>query len=303
MSLEEISYYAKLELPLEQKITLSLKRIDEWFNYTNGKMYISYSGGKDSTVLLHLVRKYYQSTPAVFCNTGLEYPEIIRFVKNTENVTWIKPKMSFKEVIEEYGYPIISKEQSKYIKEYRTTKSEKLKYKRMFGVGKDKVGKISEKWKYLLDAPFKISDRCCYVMKKGPFDVHDKESGCLPFIGIMGTDSRLRELSIVKNGCNAISIKRPQSRPLGVWTEQDIWKYIKQEKLDYCNIYDNEITNTGCMFCLYGMHMEDIRHQRLEYLRKHHKKTYDYCMEELGFKEVLKWYPKRIKSKGFGFTY
>lgn len=73
-------------------------------------MYVSFSGGKDSTVLLHLVRSLFPNVPAVFCNTGLEYPEIQQFVKSFENVEIIYPQKNFKEVITEFGYPLISKE-------------------------------------------------------------------------------------------------------------------------------------------------------------------------------------------------
>lgn len=65
--------------------------------------YISFSGGKDSTVLLHLVRKLYPEIEAVFVDTGLEYPEIKQFVKSIDNVTILRPKMMFNEVINKYG--------------------------------------------------------------------------------------------------------------------------------------------------------------------------------------------------------
>lgn len=58
-------------------------KADEWIEYEeNGQVYVSFSGGKDSTVLKHLVDSMYEDVPSVFVNTGLEYPEIQRFVKN-----------------------------------------------------------------------------------------------------------------------------------------------------------------------------------------------------------------------------
>lgn len=68
-------------------------------------MYVSFSGGKDSTVLLDLVRSEYPNVKAVFVDTGLEYPEIRSFVKTFDNVEILKPKKNFKQVIQEYGYP------------------------------------------------------------------------------------------------------------------------------------------------------------------------------------------------------
>jgi len=97
-------------LPLERKIGISTARIIEWYQYWNGNVYVSFSGGKDSTVLLHLVRSIFPDVPAVFSNTGLEYPELQKFVKSFDNVITLYPKIGFREVISTYGYPLISKE-------------------------------------------------------------------------------------------------------------------------------------------------------------------------------------------------
>ena len=101
-------------LPLDVKIEKTKRRIKEWYDYWDGQVYVSFSGGKDSTVLLDLVRNVcgYTDVPAVFVDTGLEYPEIRRFVKEVNNVEWLKPKKNFKQVIKDYGYPFISKEVS-----------------------------------------------------------------------------------------------------------------------------------------------------------------------------------------------
>ena len=97
-------------LPLSAKIAKTKQRIREWYEHYDGRVYVSYSGGKDSSVLLHLVREMYPDVPAVFISTGLEYPEICQYVKTYTNVEWIRPKKTFKQVCKEHGYPIISKE-------------------------------------------------------------------------------------------------------------------------------------------------------------------------------------------------
>ena len=103
-------------LPLQAKIRMTENRIREWVNeFGEDGVHISFSGGKDSTVLLHIARKMYQDIKAVFVDTGLEYPEIRAFVKTFENVDIVKPKMNFKEVIQKYGYPFISKEVSECV--------------------------------------------------------------------------------------------------------------------------------------------------------------------------------------------
>jgi hypothetical protein len=102
---------------LERKIQLTRERILAWYEWWDGKVYISFSGGKDSTVLFDLVRNEcgLDDVPAVFVDTGLEYPEIRDFVKTFDNVIWLKPKKNFKQVITEYGYPFISKEVSECV--------------------------------------------------------------------------------------------------------------------------------------------------------------------------------------------
>ena len=95
---------------LERKVQVTQTRIIEWYMKYNGNVFVSFSGGKDSTVLLDLARKIYSDIPAVFVDTGLEYPELRAFVKTKENVNWLRPKYSFTNIIEKYGYPVISKE-------------------------------------------------------------------------------------------------------------------------------------------------------------------------------------------------
>lgn len=158
------------EMSLEDKITRTKLLIKEWYEYFDGKVAISFSGGKDSTVLLHIARQIYPDIPAVYFDTGLEYPEVRNHVKTYENVEWIKPKKNFKQIILEYGYPVVSKEVSQKIYDFKRTKSDKLKDRYLNGVI-DKNGKLNLrtriplKWRYLIDAPFDITHKCCYFMK------------------------------------------------------------------------------------------------------------------------------------------
>ena len=101
-------------LPLIAKVRMSQHRIREWYEHFDGNVFVSFSGGKDSTVLAHVVHDIYPDVPLVFCNTGLEYPEIRQFAERMGAET-IYPKMSFAEVISKYGYPIISKENAEAI--------------------------------------------------------------------------------------------------------------------------------------------------------------------------------------------
>lgn len=108
--------YQMQSLPLSAKVRMTEYRIKEWVSeYGVDGVYVSFSGGKDSTVLLHIARRLFPDIKAVFVDTGLEYPEIRQFVKGFDNVDWLKPKLTFKQVIEKYGYPFISKEVSECV--------------------------------------------------------------------------------------------------------------------------------------------------------------------------------------------
>lgn len=126
MEIENIHTKERLKelqaLPLERKVQITQSRIIEWYKHYNGQVYVSFSGGKDSTVLLHLVRGLFPDVEAVYVDTGLEYPELRQFVKTFDNVTWIKPEMTFRQVLDKYGYPIISKDVSKDVGRVQKTK-------------------------------------------------------------------------------------------------------------------------------------------------------------------------------------
>lgn len=97
-------------LPIDIKIAKTKQRIFEYvMHFGVNNCYISFSGGKDSTVLLDIARQEFPELKAVFVNTGLEYPEIVQFVKTFDNVEIIRPDKSFKQVLTEYGYPLVNK--------------------------------------------------------------------------------------------------------------------------------------------------------------------------------------------------
>lgn len=285
-------------LPLDIKILKTKRRIQEWIDYYGeNKVYISFSGGKDSTVLLDLVRQVNPNIQALFIDTGLEYPETKEFVKSIDNVIILRPKMSFKQVIEKYGYPMVSKEQANYLDDIRTS-TEKMRIRRLEGDTKGRF-KLSKKWHYLIDAPFKVSHRCCLIMKKEPAKRYEHETGRVPFIGTLADESTLRQQSYLKTGCNAFNSKRPNSTPLAFWKEQDILQYIYEKKLRINKAYGDIVCNngvyhttkcdrTGCIFCGFGVHLEKEpnRYQRLELT---HPQLHDYCMNKLGFKEVCEF--------------
>jgi len=276
-------------LPLCQKIILTQKRIRDWYDHWNGNVYVAFSGGKDSTVLLDLVRNIYPDIPAVFVDTGLEYPEIRKFVKTVDNVTRIKPDMSFKKVIEKYGYPVVSKKVAGMIEPFQNPTDKNIRSRELYDNGIIKNGhvrfKLSEKWKILKNAPFKVSGKCCDVMKKKPIKKYERESGNKGMTGVMAYDSQLRTAQYLTYGCNHYTGKAV-SNPIGFWVEHDIWAYIKENDLDYSSIYDKGYDRTGCMFCMFGVHLEGEpnRFQRMKYT---HPKLWNYCIHQCGVGKVL----------------
>lgn len=196
---------------LDQKIFHFFEVLDLFYHKMEGKVYIGFSGGKDSTVLVWLCDKWcemmgYPKIQLVFNNTTNEYQDILQFVKSYgDRVTWLRPKMTFAQSLEVNGFPLISKENAQKISEAKNTKSEKLRNIRLFGTkrkakttGREYVsGKISEKWKYLIYEDVNLTSKCCDILKKAPVAKFEKETGLSPIIGTMAEESSLRKQELV----------------------------------------------------------------------------------------------------------
>ena len=270
-------------LSLDDKILYSTVKIKEFHIATKGKVYVAFSGGKDSTVLLHLVRSIYPDVPAVFVDTGLEFPEIREHVKTVDNVVWLKPDMSFRQVIQTKGYPVVSKSISHWVDLAQRGKPSGIKQMSLdsrFG---------GKKYEYLIDAPFKISRDCCDILKKKPSKKYHRETGLCPYIGMLAEESDVRRQAYVMHGENNTEREIPTSNPLMIWTTKDIWDYIRRYDLPYASIYDKGYPRTGCIFCMYGITIDRDRFLRL---KATHPDLWAYCMKPvegggLGMKEVL----------------
>lgn len=273
-------------MPLEMKIRATKQRIEQWYEYWDGMVYVSFSGGKDSTVLKHIVDSMYDDVPAVFVNTGLEYPEIQKFAMSQPNVITIRPKMRFDEVIKEYGYPIIGKTVAHNVKVAKRNPNGAV-MKNVFNP--EKHGPYAmHKWSFLFNAPFDIGERCCDVMKKNPVHAYERETGRVGIVGTMADESRMRYDMWLKHGCNAFDAQKPKSSPLSFWTEQDILEYIDTYKISYASVYgDIKKVNgnysttgcerTGCIFCGFGAHLEK-EPNRFQRLKDTHPKQWSYCI-------------------------
>lgn len=289
-------------LPLERKIGITAARITEFVSKLDGKVYVSYSGGLDSEVLLCLVRKLYPNVPAVFIDTGLEYPEIKTHVATHPNVTAIKPALTFVDVIKKVGYPVVSKEVSHTIYHARRGAEYMLKKLRGECVRKDGTPSMFnyEKWMPLLHSDFDISDHCCDEMKKKPARKYEKQTGRKPMIGTLAEDSLLRKQKWIKHGCNSLEAGKEFSTPMSFWTRQDVLQYAKLMGLAVCSVYGDIVQdengeykttgvhNTGCLFCMFGAHHKNDN--RFSELQRTHPNIYNWCMGG-GKYENGKWVP------------
>lgn len=129
------------------------------------------------------------------------------------------------QVIERYGFPLVSKEQAAALRQIRTTRSERLRQYRMYGDGTRRAGVLSGKWRYLLDVPFMISEKCCDVLKKRPFEKYQRQTRSLPIIGTLASESWLRRSQYLRlGGCNSFkeNVDASKSMPLSIWREEDV---------------------------------------------------------------------------------
>ena len=433
MGKHEISELHQLQaLSLNEKEERTKVRIRQWVEYWGlDHVYVSFSGGKDSTVLLDIARQLYPDMKAVFLDTSLEFPELRQFVSTFDNVEYLKPPMNFRQVIEKYGYPVISKEvsecamgariyltklleekasltdrqtdrqripyqyfynkvtgQGKYKKKANTPSGEysdlyenssipltrggttinsvssvewdyiaKTLEKKGMGSGGSnqrlahmmgiltKKGQIKanipsadrsafsqERYKFLLDAPFNVSNRCCNVFKKNLSHAYNRKYNMHPILGSMASESRLRTQKWLANGCNGFDLKEPVSNPMSFWVDNDVLMYIKEHDLPICKVYgdvvidykgqnqvdgqmsfsdmglfDNvpALTTTGCLRsgcvgCGFGL-MREKRPNRLEIIDKVSNPTIrDFILRGGAFDENGLWKPD---DRGLGFWF
>lgn len=295
--LEQWQLHQRQSLPYEVKVELSKKKIREFADdpRINRKVYVSFSGGRDSTVLLHLVRSVLgDRVPAVFDNTGVEYPELVRFARATPNMIELHPDVSFMRIIKERGYPLPSKKVAEMIWRLRHPTDKNAATTHLYLTGERRDGTISKrwllpaKWRFLLDSSFSCTNYCCDALKKKPLHEYQKATGNYPYVGTMACESETRRSTYMTVGCNAFSASRGAfSQPIAVWLESDVAEYIKRNSIELASVYDNpRITQTGCMWCLFGIGVNGKNH-RFFTLRETHPQLYQYALDKLGYRDVL----------------
>ena len=288
---------------LDDKVRTACHRIEELWNETDGKCYVSFSGGKDSTVLLALIKLCQElytvgDIPAVFSNTGIELGVTVDFVKWVKenyypNVVVIHPLKSFDAVLKENGKPIKSKMKSKDLKQWHYGKRSNallllLLLGTSFSSGKQSCKHIiADRDIHMLHDDFDIkpSNSCCDWMKKKPFEHYAKLNGALGDMqGVRILEGGARDSAAntrVSHGgklCTWMKHGIIQKAPIIDWTDEDVEAFIQEYNVPLSDAYTKYgFDRTGCMACPYSKY---IAHD-LEYLFYHEPNRYKAAMHWL----------------------
>jgi len=275
MTVEEL--HNRQQWTLAQKIDHSLGVIDQFIARMDGKVYLSFSGGKDSTVLLHLCEIIKPDIKCVFVNTGCESVDVVRFVekmKAAHNIEVIRPKLTPRQVWAKYGFPLVSKDQAFKIDLVRKNPNSASAQKFMRDSNKFTISKC---FRYLCDTEkckYHTSAVCCNKLKKDPCKRYEHESGLRPIVATMASESMLRETDYLRVGqCNKFDQGHEKSKPLSIWMEEDIWQFIRENNIEIAEIYAKGVDRTGCVGCGFGAQMKDDR--RLETFYRLYPKYYN----------------------------
>jgi 3'-phosphoadenosine 5'-phosphosulfate sulfotransferase (PAPS reductase)/FAD synthetase len=300
--------------PLEQKVDYANRMIEEVL-CRHRRPAVCWSGGKDSTVLLHLVLQHRLDVDVIYNDTGVEFPETREFVKLVArewnvnlHVARPKPGETFWDVTKKYGWPILGKEQSDSIEHAQMRLAVMHSDNAHISDGKnDKgpnamllsnpddlsgFGKLSDMERVLVAYNVDVSTRCCKFLKERPTKALELELGIdCKILGILACESRSRSLQWIDHG-DYYYIKRYfgknqgiwKAMPTSIWTEEDVWEYHKRFDLPHCKLYDMGHDRNGCWTCAMG-----VRFGQLKRLRESHPKLFYYLIVrcEMG-REILK---------------
>lgn len=290
---------------LDKRITDACHRIEELYYETDGKCYVSFSGGKDSTVLLALIKLCEEvytipvgGIPAVFINTGIEMGCTVDFVKWVKenyysNVQTVRPTKSFDWVIKNSGKPIKSKLRSDYLNRWqRGTHSKSVMNNLVYGVtangGNARQIKLADKDVHMLSDDFQIhiSPRCCNILKKAPAKKYAHENQMKgQMTGLRQGEGGAREMKVVQREkdtqkiCTSVDKKGfIRKSPLVDWSDDDLENFIETYEVPLSKAYtEYGFHRTGCMLCPFSRQLPSD----LKYLYDHEPNRYKASMHWL----------------------
>jgi phosphoadenosine phosphosulfate reductase len=271
-----ISYKERLE-QLQELQSLSLKKkieLTEGFIshllFAHKHPIVAWSGGRDSTVMLSLILSQKPDVDVAWVNTGVEFPECVKFIEHITNEWYLnlhiaKPEDVFWNVTEKYGWPMLGKGGNGYW----WSRADRLERQ-----GKIKLAKATR------DA--KISAACCRILKEKPMKKLCRDLGVdCTIVGSLVAESRQRFLTWAQRGQCYFSQneKRCTAWPLAWWTHEDILEYHRIFNLPYSAIYDKGHSRNGCWPCQMDIGFPD---NKLKALRKSHPKLWRFLIVEKG---------------------
>lgn len=302
---------AMQNLPYEIKVKRAELRAREFIERLDdmGKTAHVSVGGLDSITLLVFLRSIGLDIPAVSVS-ALEDKSIQKVHKEL-GVIRIAPGKSKKEILQKYGFPVISKKIAGRIEllQNPTEKNKTVRHAIITGecgeqghFAKNSRMKLPNKWLELFAgyenenegvayqiAPFKVSNKCCLYMKEQPCDHWAKEHNSAPFLGLMASEGGQREESLVEHGCNYFGKTVIRSAPFAPFLRQDLLQLALDLKVPVPEIYGEirrksdgklyttKAQRTGCNMCGFGIHLEKRPH-RFDRLRERNPKEWEFWM-------------------------
>ena len=237
--------------------------------YGEDNFYLSFSGGKDSTVVHHLLDMALPNNriPRVFSNTGIEYNAIVEFVRERERedsrFVSVFPRQNIKKMLERVGYPFKSKEHSQKVSEYQAKHQIRPYLQRYIdGVQKNGEKKFFQcpdilKYQFTPEFTLKVSHLCCKELKKKPIDHFMRESGrTVRITGMMKEEGGQREnISCVLIKDNKIKAFHPLAKVTHEWEQ---W-FIETYNIKLCKLYYEpyNFKRTGCKGCPFSINLKE----------------------------------------------
>ncbi len=258
-----------------------IRSINEQYDLEHNA-YVSFSGGKDSTVLHRLIDEALpgNKTPRVFINTGIEYKLIIKFVKETAAgddrfVIWTVGK-NIPETLKKVGYPFKSKEHSQKVFEWKQGCHSKS-HRRYFREEENGYQLCPKILMYQITPEFtlNISHKCCYEFKKKPVAEYQKQSGRkITITGMMKAEGGQRTtLNCIVTDSKTGKVKK--FHPMAVVSpEWEEW-YIKERNIQLCELYypPFDFNRTGCICCPYSLDIQEQLDKLEQYLPTEKKRA------------------------------
>lgn len=242
--------------------------------------YLSYSGGRDSHLLLWFIKEYakIEGIEIVAFNTGMEHPEILkRMLKYSDRV--MIPTKKPMDIKRDHGIPCFTKVQDEAIRRYQTGSRTEYLMSRINDSG-EKRSKfaISKKARELVlsDSLHKVSPECCKYLKKLPAKKYEKETKRKAIMGVRGSEGAVR-----KSQYTSCFTKDKKFTPLHDLTDELMNAIYDQYKIEIPEVY-NHIDRTGCMGCPYGVRsgntikeLELLPENRKKFITEYFKESYE----------------------------